>query len=80
MILIPRSLGALKLPLSSGWCLIATESAPIVGVVDIAGSVSKGTDYRDFMGQPTLSLGCLADRHSQCVDSKDCQCNCHLRK
>jgi hypothetical protein len=36
------------------------------------------------MEQPTLSLACLANRHSQCVGSHthkiDCQCNCHLRK
>jgi Rad51 len=31
--------------------------------------------------QANLSLACLADRHYQCVPpSKDCQCDCHLRK
>ena len=48
MILIPPFLSALNAPLSSGSWWMATASAPIVGVVDITGSVFKCTDNRDL--------------------------------
>ena len=48
MIFKPLSRNAFSPPLISGSCLIATESAPIPGVVDTAGSMFlSGTDNLD---------------------------------